>query len=135
MVSGTLDHTDRHINRSIDWMLVLMNFFAAIYLVVVVLMSVLTFVVFGFDNRQALKGRGKRVPEKTIHVLALIGGWPGALAGQRVFRHKTIKMRFRIVLWLIIGMHLILLLIAIFNSQRMNSGISQCFNRSLSFFL
>ena len=31
--------------------------------------------------------------------LGLFGGWPGALLGQRVFRHKTKKAEFQFVFW------------------------------------
>lgn len=76
------------------------------YIAVVALMSIISFLAYGFDKRRAQKN-GRRVPEKTLHVLALLGGWPGALMGQRTFRHKTQKLSFRIVFWLCVALHLI----------------------------
>ena len=58
------------------------------------LMSALTFCCYGMDKRAARQGRW-RVAEQTLHALALLGGWPGALLGQQVFRHKTRKLAFR----------------------------------------
>ena len=75
------------------------------YLAVVVVLSLATFIVYGFDKRRARKD-GRRVPEKTLHLLALFGGWPGALMGQRVFFHKTQKLSYRIVFWLCVMLHL-----------------------------
>jgi len=39
-----------------------------------------------------------RIPEAVLHVVALLGGSPGALIGQELFRHKTRKHAFRLVL-------------------------------------
>ena len=50
--------------------------------------NVVAFAVYGADKRRAKKER-HRVPEKTLFLLAVIGGSVGALAGMRVFRHKT----------------------------------------------
>ena len=47
-----------------------------------------TFAVYGADKRRAKKDR-RRVPEKTLFLLAIIGGSVGALLGMKVFRHKT----------------------------------------------
>ena len=58
-----------------------------------------------FDKRRAVRG-GSRVPEKTLHVLELCGGWPGAFLAQKAFRHKTQKRSFRIVYWAIVALHL-----------------------------
>jgi len=58
--------------------------------------SVIAFVFYGYDKRQAIRNR-PRVPEVILHMLALLGGTPGAFIGQLVFRHKTKKLRFRIV--------------------------------------
>jgi uncharacterized membrane protein YsdA (DUF1294 family) len=40
-----------------------------------------------------------RVKEVTLHTLALVGGWPGALVGMHYFQHKTRKTSFQIVFW------------------------------------
>lgn len=58
--------------------------------------SVITFIFYGYDKRRSQKNRS-RVPEVILHVLALLGGSPGAFLGQLFFRHKTKKLRFRIV--------------------------------------
>jgi uncharacterized membrane protein YsdA (DUF1294 family) len=62
-------------------------------------LSLLTFVLYGIDKRNAVKGL-RRIPEKTLHISALLGGWPGALLAQHAFRHKTQKQPFKFVLWL-----------------------------------
>jgi uncharacterized membrane protein YsdA (DUF1294 family) len=79
------------------------------YLTVVLLTSLVAFVAYGFDKRRARSG-GRRVPEKTLHLMALVGGWPGGLMGQRVFRHKTQKLGFRITFWLCVALHLAIVL-------------------------
>jgi uncharacterized membrane protein YsdA (DUF1294 family) len=76
----------------------------AIYLGIVLVMSLACFVAYGWDKRSAANG-SRRMPEQTLHILALLGGWPGALLGQRQFRHKTKKLSFLIVLWSVIVLH------------------------------
>ena len=78
---------------------------AVAYLAVVLALSLMAFVFYGFDKRRAQRD-GRRGPEKTLHLLALFGGWPGALMGQRVFRHKTQNFSYRIVFWLCVMLHL-----------------------------
>ena len=46
-----------------------------------------------------------RIPERTLHLLAFLGGWPGALLGQRFFRHKTKKLSFLIAFWAVVALH------------------------------
>ena len=60
-----------------------------------------TVVFYGYDKRQAGAG-GLRVPEVVLHAAALLGGSPGALAGQMLFRHKTRKRRFKTVFAVIV---------------------------------
>jgi uncharacterized membrane protein YsdA (DUF1294 family) len=55
-----------------------------------------TFLVYARDKRAATAGK-KRTAERTLHLLALAGGWPGALLAQRLLRHKTRKQPFRSV--------------------------------------
>lgn len=50
------------------------------------------------DKVSAVKG-GWRVPEKTLHMVGLAGGWPGALIAQQFLRHKTVKAEFRATFW------------------------------------
>ena len=78
------------------------------YPVLVVVMSITTFLTYGWDKRQA-KTKGWRVPEKRLHALAFLGGWPGAMFGQSYFRHKTQKNEFKIVTWLAAGLHGVLI--------------------------
>ncbi len=74
-----------------------------------VLLNGWTFLVFGIDKRRAVKGEW-RVPEATLLMLAFMGGWLGAKAAQRWFRHKTRKQPFATLLNLIGGMQVVLVL-------------------------
>lgn len=67
-------------------------------------LSMLTFGCFVADKRAARLG-APRVPESALHLLELLGGWPGAVLAQDVVRHKSAKLSHRIVLWLIIAAH------------------------------
>ena len=42
----------------------------------------------------------RRTPESTLHLFGLLGGWPGALAAQRLFRHKSSKASFQATYWI-----------------------------------
>jgi uncharacterized membrane protein YsdA (DUF1294 family) len=57
------------------------------------------FLMYGADKSAAKQGRW-RTSESTLHTIALVGGWPGALVARRVFRHKTTKQPFRTIFWL-----------------------------------
>ena len=61
---------------------------AAALLIYLAAVNVIAFVVYGADKRRAKKEH-RRVPEKTLFLLALIGGSVGAWAGMYTFRHKT----------------------------------------------
>jgi uncharacterized membrane protein YsdA (DUF1294 family)/cold shock CspA family protein len=62
------------------------------------LFSGVAFLVYGADKFAAEQGRW-RTSESTLHTIALMGGWPGALVARRVFRHKTTKQPFRTIFW------------------------------------
>lgn len=50
--------------------------------------SAVTFGFYGYDKISAKAGAG-RVPEILLHLLALGGGFAGALLGMLLFRHKS----------------------------------------------
>ena len=67
-------------------------------------MSLIAFVAYALDKRAAV-GRRRRTPETVLHLLELLGGWPGALLAQRTIRHKNAKVPYQIVFWLIVILH------------------------------
>lgn len=73
----------------------------AIYYLLII--NLLTFAVYGIDKAKAKKGAW-RIPEKTLLLLAVIGGSIGAWLGIRLWRHKTMHPQFK---W---GVPLILLI-------------------------
>lgn len=78
-----------------------------LYLTWVVGLSLWTFLLYGFDKRQAVAGGG-RVPELVLHGMALAGGFPGGWAGRTIFRHKTRHTSFLVVLVLATLLHVAL---------------------------
>jgi uncharacterized membrane protein YsdA (DUF1294 family) len=60
-------------------------------------MSIITLAFYGLDKAQS-RSKGWRVPENVLHVLALAGGFAGGWAGRAIFRHKTRKAIFTLVL-------------------------------------
>ncbi|MDC8770978.1 cold shock and DUF1294 domain-containing protein [Roseateles albus] len=69
-------------------------------------MSLATFIVYAGDKRAAFKMQA-RVPERTLHVLALACGWPGALLAQQLLRHKSAKPAFLRRFWLTVGINVL----------------------------
>ena len=71
-------------------------------------MSVITLLVYAMDKSSAQKD-GQRTPENMLHMLALLGGWPGALYAQQLLRHKSVKQPFRSIFWLTLALNIIAL--------------------------
>ncbi|KTT07919.1 cold-shock protein [Pseudomonas oryzihabitans] len=71
------------------------------------LASVVTFFLYRHDKQRA-RDKGWRVPERVLHLGELLGGWPGALIAQQRFRHKTVKLSFRLVFFAIVALHQLL---------------------------
>lgn len=57
------------------------------------LVSLVTYLCYARDKWAARTGHW-RTRERTLHLLSLLGGWPGALLAQQRLRHKTRKRRF-----------------------------------------
>ena len=63
--------------------------------------NLITFLTYAYDKRAARK-HSRRTPERTLHILALLGGSPAALLAQQLLRHKTIKRSFQLTYWAIV---------------------------------
>ena len=61
--------------------------------------SVACFVAYALD-KSAARARGRRTPERTLLLLGLAGGWPGAVLAQQWLRHKSAKAAFRARFWM-----------------------------------
>lgn len=70
-------------------------------------MSLVTFVVYGLDKWKAKRGAW-RIPEKTLHILELCSGWPGAMLAHKLLRHKSYKPVFRRVFWCMVALNIAL---------------------------
>lgn len=60
--------------------------------------SLVAAILYAIDKRAAIRGE-RRTAESTLHLVAVAGGWPGALLAQSVLRHKTVKRSFRQRFW------------------------------------
>jgi|SRR4028118_2033012 uncharacterized membrane protein YsdA (DUF1294 family)/cold shock CspA family protein len=75
-------------------------------LIVYPAMSWLTFRLYADDKSRAKQGQW-RVPENTLHLCELMGGWLGAFIAQRRLRHKSSKVSYQVVFWVIVTVHIV----------------------------
>ena len=73
---------------------------------VYLVMSLFAFIVYAADKRAAVRGDW-RVSESTLHVLELLGGWPGALFAQKRLRHKCSKLSYQIEFYVMVALNLV----------------------------
>jgi len=91
---------------------------------VYLVMSLATFLVYAIDKTKAHKNAW-RIPESTLHLLELLGGWPGALISQRLIRHKNRKTSFQMTFWAIAVIHIAFWIYALFiNGASIDSFLS-----------
>ncbi len=69
------------------------EFFSDLTLVYLMLVNAVALILMGWDKIMAKMGK-KRIREKYLLVIAVIGGSLGAWLGMLVFRHKTRHTRF-----------------------------------------
>jgi uncharacterized membrane protein YsdA (DUF1294 family) len=55
-----------------------------------------------YHDKKASQQHGRRVPERTLLLLALLGGTPAAFWARQRYRHKTLKKPFSTRLWAIL---------------------------------
>lgn len=61
-----------------------------------IVINLLTFLLYGLDKYKAIR-REWRIPERVLLLMAFVGGAFGALSAMRIFRHKTRKGRFKLM--------------------------------------
>ncbi len=83
-----------------------------VFAVLEIVINLLSFIYYGIDKRKAIKNRW-RISEKTLLIISLIGPL-GALLGMYVFRHKTQKLYFKILVPAFLVVHVVILLL-VFN--------------------
>ncbi|MBY4597347.1 DUF1294 domain-containing protein [bacterium BD-1] len=83
------------------WFAGLPRFVAIAY----VAMSLLALAAYALDKSAAQTGR-RRIPENTLHLFSLLGGWPGALVAQQWLRHKSVKAPFLAMFWFTVMLNL-----------------------------
>jgi len=74
--------------------------------------SLITVVLFGIDKKRAVGG-GSRIPEMLLMLMILVGGFLGGWAGRSVFRHKSNRPEYAIILVVAGVVHALLALWAV----------------------
>lgn len=83
-----------------------MNMDAILFLIVYVILNVIAFAMYVWDKHKA-KNDQWRTKESTLLIAALIGPW-GAVAGMKYARHKTRKLKFKLV-YVFLVLHIVVL--------------------------
>ncbi len=90
--------------------------------VLCILFNAVVFSIYWSDKRAARNGRW-RVSETTLLLLAFAGGSLGAVAAQRLLRHKTHKEPFRTILAAIVTLHVCVSIVLILAASGMVASI------------
>lgn len=85
------------------------------FIILFVALNLFTFFLFGYDKLLA-RTRKRRISEKTLLTMALIGGSAGAVFAQKIFRHKSQK--YRNLFWVILLVQFLIFEAVWFLSQR-----------------
>ncbi len=92
------------------------------------LINLATYLAFAYDKRAAERGDW-RISENTLLMMALLGGSPGALIARHQLGHKTRKQPFSAALYLVVGLHLVL--VAALTVSVLNGTLRQAFATAL----
>ena len=84
-----------------------------------------------WTKKLALDKTNNRIPENTLHVLAVIGGWAGALVARFLFRHKTQKQPFVQIFWVTVALNVSITVYLIISGS-MNDRRLKKYGRSIT---
>lgn len=76
------------------------------------IINAVAFLLMHIDKQRAIK-KAWRIPESTLLGIAAIGGSLGALIAMRLFRHKTLHLKFSVGLPLLLALHIMLTVLLI----------------------
>jgi len=88
-------------------------------------MSVMSYLMYVAD-KLAAERNAQRTPEKSLHLVDFLGGWPGALIAQQHSRHKTVKLSFQKTFWLTVFLNVVVACWVVW------SGLAEAMMESLS---
>ena len=83
----------------------LVGFTPLIFSLLIVFSSVMTYAAYAKDKKAAINNEW-RVPEKTLHLMSVFFGWPGAVIAQERLRHKTQKTSFVVMFWVTVSINI-----------------------------
>ncbi len=75
------------------------------WLIIYGVASIACFAGYGLD-KAAANQKQWRVSETILLLIGLVGGWPGGIIGQEIFRHKTQKKAFRTLFWMTVAINM-----------------------------
>lgn len=107
-------------------MIVMQRYAWWIIAIYVTAINVVTFIVFGADKLCAKRG-WRRVPERVLFLLALLGGSIGAIAGMKIWHHKTMHRSFRYGLPAILVLQLTLIVWFVLRQNGLNFSNNKFF--------
>ena len=83
------------------------------YIVLMVFMSLISFILFAIDKKKAIKGK-ERIKEKTLLLSTIINGAMGSFLARIICRHKTDKIYFTITIYMSLLFQLFTLLVLMY---------------------
>lgn len=75
------------------------------WIVIYAVSSIACFAGYAFDKRAANQKKW-RVSETILLMIGLVGGWPGGILAQEIYRHKTQKVSFRTLFWMSVAINM-----------------------------
>jgi uncharacterized membrane protein YsdA (DUF1294 family) len=86
------------------------------------LINITLFLIMKLDKKRAQRNQ-YRISEKTLWILAIIGGGLGGTAGMRVFHHKTKHLSFAVGFPLLMVLQIMLLFFLLDNNFLSFTGV------------
>lgn len=109
---------EQHVYATYPFTAFAMNTALWVVLLHMVMVNITTLCVYIYDKKAARK-QAWRVPEKTLHAYALIGGTPAAMLARKFLRHKSAKRSFLIKSWIILVVQITVIFVLIWQSGKL----------------